>query len=83
MDEYWLRVLQRVRETCLPFERFIPFVASALTFVAGFCPSRSLRYLCQSVAMVLFLVVVADLARSFLDAGAEQARSLGQLSGSA
>lgn len=69
MGEFQQRALERIREFCLPFERFIPFVASALTFIAGFSPSRSLRYLCQSVAVVLFLVVVADVARSFLDAG--------------
>src|SRR5215471_4347706 len=69
MGEYWQQALQRIREFCMTFERFTAFIASALTLVAGFCQSRSLRYLCQSVAVVLFLVVVADLARSFLDAG--------------
>lgn len=67
MGEYWQPVLKRVRELYLPVERFTPFVASALTLVAGFCPSRSLRYLCLSIAVVLFLVVAADLARSLLD----------------
>ena len=67
MGEYWQPVLQRVRELYLPLERFTPFVASALTLVAGFCPSRSLRYFCLSMAVVLFLVIAADLARSLLD----------------
>jgi len=67
MGEYWPAPLQRIREACRPLQRFTPFVASALTLVAGFCPSRSLRYLCLSIAVVLFLVIVADLARSFLD----------------
>lgn len=67
MGESWQLALQRIRESCRPFERFMPFVASGLTLVAGFCPSRSLRYLCLSLAVALFLLIAADLARSLLD----------------
>lgn len=56
-----------MRESYLRFERFTPFIASVLTLVAGFCRSRSLRYLCLSLAVVLFLLIAADLARSLLD----------------
>jgi len=67
MSEYWPPALQWIRQAFLPLQRFTPFIASALMLVAGFCPSRSLRYLCLSAAVLLFLFVVADLARSFLD----------------
>jgi hypothetical protein len=63
----WQRAWRRISESCLPLERFTVFIASALTLVAGFCHSRFLHYLCLSVAAVLFLIIVADMARSLLD----------------
>lgn len=57
----------RVHETLLPLQRFAALIASALTLASGFCSSRPLRLLCLSVAVLLFLTVAADFARSLLD----------------
>lgn len=60
-------MLQRVREKCLPLQHLAPLAGSGLVIAAGFCSSRALRLLCLSVAIILFLFVTADFARSLLD----------------
>lgn len=67
MGEYWQLMLQRVRERCLPLQHLAPFLGSGLVVTAGFCSSRLLRFSCLSVAIVLFVFVTADFARSLLD----------------
>jgi hypothetical protein len=67
MDEIWKLGYQRARETLLPLRRFAAFIASGFTLASGFCSSRPLRLLCLLVAVVLFLTVAADFARSLLD----------------
>lgn len=57
----------RVSDAFLPLRRFTALIASALTLASGFCSSRPLRLLCLSVAVLLFLTVAADFARSLLD----------------
>lgn len=67
MDEIWKLGYQRARETFLPLQRFAAFIASGLTLASGFCSSRPLRLLCLLVAVLLFLIVATDFARSLLD----------------
>ena len=67
MGEIWKLGYGRVRESVLPLQRFAALIASALTLTSGFCSSRPLRLLCLSVAVLLFLMVAADFARSLLD----------------
>ncbi len=67
MGEIWKFGYERLHEAFLPLQRFNAFIASALTLVSGFCSSRPLRLLCLSVAVLLFLAVAADFARSLLD----------------
>jgi hypothetical protein len=75
MGEIWKFVYPRLHERCLPLQRFTAPIASALTLASGFCSSRPLRLLCLLAAVVLFLTVATDFARSLLDrepAGATQ-----------
>jgi hypothetical protein len=67
MDEIWKFGYERLHEAFLPLQRFTAFIASALTLASGFCSSRPLRLLCLSVAVLLFLTVATDFARSLLD----------------
>ena len=67
MGEDWKLLLRWAREKSLPLQPFRPFIASALTLGAGFCPSRPLRILLLSLAIVLFLYVAADVAQSMLE----------------
>lgn len=67
MGEYWQLMFQRARERCLPLRHLAPFAGSGLVVTAGFCSSRPLRFACLSVALILFLFVTADFARSLLD----------------
>ena len=67
MEELWKVNYERMREALLPLQRFTALIASALTLASGFCSSRPLRLLCLSVAVLLFLMVAADFARSLLD----------------
>jgi hypothetical protein len=64
---FWTFILERVREKCLPLQHLAPFLGSALVATAGFCSSRALRFACLSAAIVVFLFVTADFARSLLD----------------
>jgi hypothetical protein len=63
----WQLILQRVRERCVPLQHLAPFAGSGLVVAAGFCSSTALRLVCLGIAIVLFLVVTADFARSLLD----------------
>lgn len=67
MGEIWKFGYGRLREVLLPLQRFTAWIASALTLASGFCSSRPLRLLCLFTAVILFLIVAADFARSFLD----------------
>lgn len=67
MGEIWKLGYGRVREVLLPAQRFTALIASGLTLASGFCSSRPLRVLCLLVAVLLFLTVAADFARSLLD----------------
>jgi hypothetical protein len=67
MGEIWKFGYERLRDGFLPLRRFTALIASALTLASGFCSSRPLRLLCLSVAVLLFLTVAADFARSLLD----------------
>jgi hypothetical protein len=58
---------QWAREKWLPIQPLTPFLASGLTLGAGFCTVRPLRILLLTLALVLFLEVAADFARTLLD----------------
>jgi hypothetical protein len=47
--------------------RFAPLLASALTLTAGFCTITALRMSMLLLAIVLFLWIAADFARSLLE----------------
>lgn len=67
MGDSWRLLFQWLGEKCLPLQHLAPFLGSALVVAAGFCSSRSLRFSLLAVAIVLFLFVTADFARSLLD----------------
>jgi hypothetical protein len=67
MNEDAQTLFLRLRGIFLPFQRWAAPTASVLTLLAGFCHSRPLRVLILITAVFLFLVVVADIARSLLD----------------
>jgi hypothetical protein len=67
LGEDWKMLLRWAWEKSLPLRPLMPFIASALTVGAGICSSRPLRVLLLSLAIVLFLYVAADVARSMLD----------------
>jgi hypothetical protein len=67
MGEISKVIPERVRNVLLPLQRFTALIASALTLASGFCSSRPLRLLCLFLAVLLFLTVAADFARSLLD----------------
>jgi hypothetical protein len=67
VGEYWQLMFQRVREKCLPLQHLAPLAGSGLVVAAGFCSSRALRLVCLALAIILFLFVTADFARSLLD----------------
>jgi hypothetical protein len=66
LAEAWREVVSWVRESCTPYQRFFPFVASALTLVSGFCKGP-LRFAAMGLAIILFIFVAADFARSLLE----------------
>jgi hypothetical protein len=60
-------VLQWAREKWLLLRPLAPFIASLLTLGAGFCTVRPLRIFLLCLALILFLEVAADFARTLLD----------------
>ena len=64
----WLNNLaERVSRLLSPVHRFAPLLASALTVAAGLCTVSALRLLLSISAIVLFLWIAADFARSLLE----------------
>jgi hypothetical protein len=66
LAEAWREVVSWVRESSTPYQRFFPLIASALTLVSGFCKGP-LRLAALSLAILLFIFVAADFARSLLE----------------
>jgi hypothetical protein len=54
------------RESSARYQRWFPLVASALTLLSGFCKGP-LRFTILAIAIVLFISVAADFARSLLE----------------
>ena len=66
MRDQWQQLIQWLRESSAPIERWYPLIASALTLVSGFCKGP-LRFAILSLAILFFLSVAADFARSLLE----------------
>jgi uncharacterized membrane protein len=66
LADQWQQMIQWLRELSAPLERWYPLIASALTLVSGFCKGP-LRFAILSLAILFFLSVAADFARSLLE----------------
>jgi hypothetical protein len=66
LPDQWQQIIQWLRELSAPLERWYPLIASALTLVSGFCKGP-LRFAMLSLAILLFLSVAADFARSLIE----------------
>ena len=66
MRDQWQQLIQWLRESSAPLERWYPLIASALTLASGFCKGP-LRFAMLSLAVLLFVSVAADFARSLLE----------------
>jgi hypothetical protein len=60
-------LLQWSREKWLPLRPLTPFLASGFTLGAGFCTVRPLRIFLLCLALVFFLELAAEFARTLLD----------------
>ena len=65
-----------VRESSAPYQRWYPLIASALTLLSGFCKGP-LRFTALALAIILFISVAADFARSLLEKETGYASVLG------
>ncbi len=66
MAEQWQLLMDRLRGTHARLERWYLLIASALTLISGFCKGP-LRFALLLVAVILFISVTADFARSLLE----------------
>jgi hypothetical protein len=66
LRDQWQQLIQWLRESSAPIERWYPLIASALTLASGFCKGP-LRFAMLSLAVLLFISVAADFARSLLE----------------
>lgn len=66
MPDQWQQMIQWFRGLSAPLERWYPLIASVLTLLSGFCKGP-LRFAMLSLAILLFLSVAADFARSLLE----------------
>jgi hypothetical protein len=58
---------ERLSRLFAPVHRFAPLLASALTMAAGLCTVSALRLLMSILAIILFLWIAADFARSLME----------------
>lgn len=63
----WDLLIQRMRWGWLRHRRWTPIVASALVFSLHFVQSRLLRISLLGLSVLLFFLVVGDIAQGFLD----------------
>jgi hypothetical protein len=63
----WELLLQQLRWGWLRHRRWMPVVASASVFSLHFFRSRVLRISLLSISVLLFFLVVSDIAQEFLD----------------
>jgi hypothetical protein len=66
LSEQWQLLIERLRASHARLAPWYLLIASALTLASGFCKGP-LRFALLSVAVILFISVTADFARSLLE----------------
>ena len=67
MAERLRQLLRRLREKCMPARPLAPFLGCLFAVVGELFHSSALRWLCRSIAVLLFVYVIVELADSLLD----------------